>query len=319
MDIYAKNILNINKQLSLKELDFYNLEKFGSRERPDAIIVFGMGGSGAVADLLKNLSGYVSIKIPVISWKDYDLPLVGFKNPLFLFISFSGNTQETISGFLKARGRLKAVVSGGGRLTKLARESEIPLAAFHKNELAPRQANGLMFYGVLGIIKKILPETQIPDLSKKIRPKDSRKIGKALAAKLKRKIILIYTSNQNSHLGYLWKIHFNETAKALAFCNVLPEMNHNEIVPFESKPKNIAAILIKDRDDSPEIKKRFRITGKILKNFGVQTTNLETKGNALEKTFNSLTLAEWTSYYLAKSLKINPLKTEIIEEIKRLI
>lgn len=317
MDIYKENILRLNKQLSLKALDFYNLEGLRGKS-PDAILVIGMGGSGAIANLLQNLSESVNIRIPVIPWKDYNLPVIRYKNPLFLFISFSGNTQETISGFLKAPA-LKAVISGGGKLTQLAQKSKAPLATFKQNKLAPRQANGVMFYGALGIIKKIFQKTIVPDLSKKLNPVKHQKTGEGLAKKLKDKIILIYTSNQNSHLGYLWKIHFNETAKVLAFNNVLPEMNHNEIVPFETKPKNIAAILIKDESDPPEIKKRFEITGKILRKFGALTIDSPVKGAAPEKTFNSLALAEWTSYYLAKSSGVDPLKTEIIEEIKKMI
>jgi glucose/mannose-6-phosphate isomerase len=316
---FEKNILNFNRQLTLKALNFRHLEVLKNRPKPDAVIVCGMGGSGTIADLLQNLASYANIKIPIISWKDYGLPKIFHKNPLYLFISFSGNTQETISGFRRVS-QLKAAVSGGGKLTELAEKSKTPLAAFDQNDLVPRQANGLMLYGALGIIKSLLTETEIPDCSKKIRTEKWRKIGEGFAKEIIGTVPLIYTSRANKHLGYFWKIHFNETAKIHAFNNVLPEMNHNEIAGFELKPKNWTVILIKDPADDVRHQKRFQVTEKVLKQIGIPVINHELKeSGAFEKTFNSMALAEWTSYYLAKLNNVDPQKTKIIEEIKKLL
>ena len=73
MDIFEKNILELNRQLTLKAINFGNLEKI-RKAKPDSIFIIGMGGSGIVGPLLQNLIKDVSIKIPVITWNDYSLP-----------------------------------------------------------------------------------------------------------------------------------------------------------------------------------------------------------------------------------------------------
>lgn len=320
MNSFEQNILNLNKQLTLKALRFSNLKKLKG-SNPDSIFVMGMGGSGTIGTILQNSAEDVNIKIPIIPWKDYGLPSTSFKKPLLLFVSFSGNTEETLSGFRQAKNyKFKAVVSGGGKLAKMAQETKNPLAFFEKKDLAPRQANGLMFYGALGIIKAVLPQTTIKDLSRLIKPEKFRLNSQKIAKKIKNKTVLIYTTTQNNHLGYLWKIHLNETAKALAFNNVVPEMNHNEIVGFEPKPKNVIALFLISKNDGLLHQKRLKISEQLLKKMGIPSLRINLKnGDAAARTFEAISLAEWTSYFLAKIKKINPLRTKSIEKIKSLI
>src|SRR3989344_2464751 len=133
MDSYTKNILNFNRQLNIRAINFSNLDGLGVGKKPDALLLAGMGGSGLVGNLLQNLAPDVKLPVPVFLWKDFGLPAqLPTKRPLCLFISFSGTTRETISGFKRARA-LKprppiAVVAGGGELGTLARNFKKPLA-----------------------------------------------------------------------------------------------------------------------------------------------------------------------------------------------
>ncbi|OGY64622.1 MAG: hypothetical protein A3I24_01320 [Candidatus Harrisonbacteria bacterium RIFCSPLOWO2_02_FULL_41_13b] len=326
MDIFEKNILELNRQLTLKAVSFNNLEKVRNA-KPDSILIIGMGGSGIVGPLLQNLIKNVNIKIPVITWNDYSLPdsALGksafYKNPLLVFVSFSGNTQETLDGFAKAKNhKLKVVVSGGGKLLSLAKKQKIAFATFEKNSLAPRQANGLMFYGTLGLLKAALPATKIIELSSKINSANYRLIGKKLASQIQGKVAVIYSTVQNRHLGYLWKIHLNEAGKNLAFNNVLPEMHHNEIVSFETKPKNVIAILLTTENDSAIHKIRFQITKKVLNKYQIPSIHIFINGkDNLERTFNTIANAQWCAYYLAKNKGLDPLETKTIDFIKSLL
>lgn len=326
MDVFTKNILNLNQQLSLSNIRFSNTEKIRG-SKPDSVFIIGMGGSGIVGTILQNITKDVNIKIPIIPWNDYGLPpeilAQGgcFKNPLLIFVSFSGNTQETLSGFKKSKNyKLRAAVAGGGKLLAMAKKNKVAFASFEKNQLAPRQANGLMVYAALGIIKKALPQTRIPDLSKKIRPGGHQLIGKNIAGKIKSGAAMIYTTAANRHLGYIWKIHLNETGKHLAFNNVIPEMNHNEIVGFETKPKNITAILLTANNDSSIHQKRFQITKKVWDKFQISSIHIFVNGqNGLERTFNAIASAQWCAYFLAKGKKLNPLQTKTIDLIKSLL
>ena len=89
----------------------------------ESLLIMGMGGSGIAGDVLKLLSNSeVSTEINVI--KNYSIPqnLIE-KKPFCLFISYSGNTEETISGLQEAivNNFNWAVVSSGGKLIDLAK------------------------------------------------------------------------------------------------------------------------------------------------------------------------------------------------------
>ncbi len=95
------------------------------------IVILGMGGSAIGGELLRTLT-YAEARVPLVICREYDLP--GFVGPesLVIAVSFSGNTEETLSAFgqaIERRARLLAVASGG-RLAELAEQRGVPLYRF---------------------------------------------------------------------------------------------------------------------------------------------------------------------------------------------
>lgn len=349
---YEQNILNFNKQLSFKNIKLVNagtlsfdklrttlsevegLKKGGksfgaAQDKPDGIIIAGMGGSALAGDLVNFLAKDYELKIPVVVWKDYGLPRTNFKNPLFIAVSFSGNTEETTSAFRESRKyKLRAVVTSGGKLKELALKNNAAAALFSAGDLLPRQSLGLIFYGVAAIIRLKFPEFKIPEFSG-LRPVDFKQKGRGLAVLLKGhayrqagRIPVVYSSVANKTIAYNWKIRFNETAKLPSFYNVLPEMNHNEIVGFQNGifSSKIFAIFLNDSNDNLRVKERFKITEKLLKEKGVVCFDVILSGRGiLEKFWKAIMMADWTAFYLAKLLKTDPSATPIIEQIKKSI
>ncbi len=316
MGEFKKAIFSIYRQLAPAALKYANLNKLKD-VKPDAIVIVGMGGSGQVGDLIANLAQELKIPVPVLVWKDYGLPILNYKKPLYVLISFSGNTEETLSG-LKSPG-LKAAVCSGGQLKNWAMKNNIPLALFSPDGLMPRQANGYMFYGAVNIIKSVFKQIKLPALTK-INVQKLEKEGQKISRELKGKTILMYATSQNSYLAYNWKTRLNETAKNLSFSGTVPEMSHNEIVPFETRPKNLIAVFLKDNQDHPRNTKKIELIIKLLKNYGVKSLKIGLRGaSRLEKTWNSLVLADWTSYHLAKIQKNNPRETKLIDQLKKLM
>ena len=92
--------------------------------RYDTLLVMGMGGSGVSGDVLSLLSREVSSKNIIVN-KSYTVSkkIIELK-PFCLFISYSGNTEETLSGLEDAiKNNLDwAVISSGGKLLDLALE-----------------------------------------------------------------------------------------------------------------------------------------------------------------------------------------------------
>ena len=83
----------------------------------DKIVILGMGGSAIGGDLVRSLA-LAEAKIPVIVHRDYGLPAFVDERTLVIASSYSGNTEETLSGFepsLKT-GAKKLVMTTGGKL-----------------------------------------------------------------------------------------------------------------------------------------------------------------------------------------------------------
>lgn len=316
MDKFKKAILEFDRQFSFKPIKFVNLDCL-KNAKADAVIIVGMGGSGQVGDIIAGLREELNIPVPVICWKDYELPEIKFKNPFFIFISFSGNTEETLSGFREVKN--KAAVCSGGKLLEMAEAEKTPAAIFKNLEIKARQESGLMFYGTIGILKSLFPKIKIQNFI--LNKSGLEKTGKEIAEKISNQIVLLYSSQKNAYLAYNWKTRLNETAKIPAFCGIIPEICHNEIEIFESKsfsPK-ISTIIIKDDSDTACVKEKIKKIEKIFKKNKIHSVAAKLKGrNSLEKIWNSLVLADWVSYYSAKINGIDPAKTEIIDALKAL-
>ncbi len=65
------------------------------------IIMLGMGGSG-IGGLLASSLAFLSAKIPICILSDYNLPAYVNEDSLVISVSYSGNTEETLSAFKEA-------------------------------------------------------------------------------------------------------------------------------------------------------------------------------------------------------------------------
>lgn len=287
----------------------------------EKIVISGMGGSALPANLL--ITYLADFKLPIFIHRSYGLPALANQKSLAIFISFSGNTEETISAFKEGRKRKlkRVIITSGGKLAKLAEAENIPLALLPQVKIQPRLAIGYLFSALLKVLanSKIIDDKseEILAMAENLKPEILEKPGQNLAKKLINKIPLIYCSNRLKILARIWKIKFNENSKIMAFWNYFPELNHNEIEGF-SAFKNFSVIILRDKADHPKILKRMELTADLFKEKGVEVDFLEIEGkNILEKIFNNLILSDWTSYYLAKEYQVDPEKVELIEELKR--
>ena len=324
MESYKNHILEFNRQLGFKSLTAENFSFAKNRKKPDGIIVAGMGGSGLPGDVLLGLAEEVGINFPVMVWKDFGLPKVIFKNPLYVFVSFSGNTIETISGLNKLLRRktkpMLGVVTTGGLLKKVALQNKLPAVYFDSEDLTPREALGYNYYGLIKLLKVWLPSLKSPDFSGKIKPFQFERESVSLAKNLRGRAVLIYTDFGDSHLGHVWKTNLNETAKQPAFANVVPEMAHNEIAAFENKSFKATALFLTDSKTSLEVQNKINAIQKVLQADKIPVIVLKLKGKTLaEKTWNSVVLSHLTSLYLAKLNRVNPTQTRLIDKLKSLL
>ena len=317
-------IKNFEKQF-LYEPEIVNQEILAKKS---SFVVVGMGGSALAPKLLKTCRPDIDITIH----SDYGLPELSkekLKNTLIILSSYSGNTEEVIDAFRKAKNQNlnMAVIATGGELLKLAIENKTPYIKLPDTGIQPRSALGFSIKAFLKIIGEEAELTKIKELATSLHPADYEKNGKNLAEKMKNYVPVIYASTRNLSLAYNWKIKLNETGKTPAFYNVFPELNHNEMNSFDVKDstKNLSDklyfIILKDVDDDPRILKRMDVLEKLYKNRNLQVQILELKKekNIWYKIFSSLVLADWVAYYTALGYGLEPEQVPMVEEFKKLI
>ena len=281
------------------------------------IVIAGMGGSAVGGDLLKTYLRKTDI--PVYVNRDYKLPNFVNENTLVFAVSYSGNTEETLSAFRDAKeknAQIIGITSGG----KLAEECEKIIKI--PSGLQPRASLGYLFFPMLGILHntniirvKNDELNEMMDILKKTDEFNSQ--GEELSKKLKEKIPIIYASENLAPIAFRWKTQINENAKMPAFYNVFSEMNHNEIASYQNMDRKFVAILIRDKYDNERIKKRMDICKGIMEE-RTDVEEVHTQGEGLlARIFSTIYLADFVSYYLAIWNRVDPTPVDIIEGLKR--
>ncbi|MBI4148815.1 bifunctional phosphoglucose/phosphomannose isomerase [Candidatus Woesearchaeota archaeon] len=283
------------------------------------VVIAGMGGSALPGEFLQS---YLDIPLPIVVVKGYELPAFVNKETLVFAISYSGNTEETIAALheAKKRGSMIVVVSSGGKLIALARRMRLNMIIVPAG-MQPRMAYAYLFIPLLNVLHQlgIIPsqEKAIAQAAQALRSTMHQRQGKLLAAKIGKRIPLVYSSSRWRAVSYKWKINFNENAKIHAFSNVFPELNHNEMSGFLNKNGNYFAVLIKDPQDHPRIQRRMRVFQQILQRHHYPFAEVVLRGPPLAKMLTGIMIGDWCSYHLALRYRTDPTPVPLIETFKK--
>ncbi len=282
------------------------------------IVVAGVGGSAFAGDVLKTLVGQ---QAAIEVHRDYSLPPRS-EGALVFAVSYSGNTEETISCLEQAKRGKVVGISSGGILEQKCLEYALPHVKVPGN-IQPRNALGYLCIPMLNVLaeNKFAQLDMTPVIEELEKNQDKlEKTGKQLAKKLMGKIPLIYSSEKLKCISYGWKTRINENAKTHAFSAQFPELDHNELVGYTKKTEAFHTVIIRDKEDHGRVQKRFEITEKLIREMGGEATIIDTVGGSLaSRVFNTLHLGDWTSYYLAIENKVDPAPVEVIEKLKKML
>ncbi len=299
------------------------------------IVYFGMGGSAIAGDLLKDTL-FRQLSVPISIHRTYHAPAFTNENSLVIACSYSGNTEEVLSAMadIKDCGAQVIVVSSGGELTKAAVEQKNPVIALPAG-YPPRMALGFMFFSLYhtlgrnGLVKDYREDLSALSLfvKEEIAKHDAtRHSGHILAFELAKTIhhhipVLYSSSPFLQTISRRWQNQLHENGKILAFRNVLPEMNHNEIVGWEMKlpcMENLMAVFLENENPMPRIKMRITHTIEVIKKSGVPLIEVYSSGESVfEKVFSLIVLGDWVSYYLALLNKKDPMHIANIDYLKQ--
>jgi len=282
------------------------------------VLVQGMGGSGIGGILLKNLLGGTR-KFPIEVNQNYGLPAFVDKNTLMFAVSYSGNTEETLSGFELAKKRkttMIALTSGG----TLARKSKNTILL--PKGMPPRTQLAQTFIPMVVVLNKLGIVNRNKELSstKKFLQKNIKKFeeeGKKLALHLNGKIPVIYSTKRFE--GALVRFHTQiaENAKVFSHWNVIPELTHNEIVGFRPLENKLVFVFFREKEESKRNKKRFEVTKKIASKKSKVVEIYCSGTTRFEKLFSLIMIGDFCSYYLALLGKVDPWPVENIEFLKK--
>ena len=119
-------------------------------------------------------------------------------------------------------------------------------------------------------------------------------------------------------IAYRWKTQINENAKSPAFTNELPELDHNEIMGYESGPEGLLAQMrvevLRDRDDHPQVQKRYAATRDLVAGSVAGWSEVQTEGaSRLGRMLSLVQLGDAASYWLAVRKGVDPTPVETIQ------
>ena len=289
------------------------------------VYVAGMGGSGIGANFVAEFI-VGECKLPYIIGKGYDSPAFVDKNTLYIASSYSGNTEETLSALAQVAdsGAKIVCISGGGKLIALAKERGYDYIQMPGDWPSPRACLGYSLVQQLYVLYKlnIIGRTTIDQIKSSIDlikydQDEIKNKAEKIAALIKGKIPVIYTSDRMEAVAVRFRQQINENSKFLAWHHVIPEMNHNELVGWKDVYENIAVIYFRNKDDFRRNAVRMDINKEVISKYCDSIIEIYSKGQSLvEKSMYFVHLGDWVSWYLAELRGVDALEVNVIDHLK---
>jgi len=319
---------------SKKILDDTDLSGLSGKEFK-GVAILGMGGSGFSGDIIKALVAD-EIGIPVEVVKGYNLPAFIGERWLVIAVSYSGNTEETLSALGQAIGRGSHILaeSSGGKLEKLAEGSGFPIIKIPTG-LQPRGAIGYLFYpaylaldrlGIVNIDKE--DEKEALELVREKSGIYNRDVpaeknpAKKLAMEIGDRLPIIYGAEGiYSALAYRLKCEVNENGKTPCWWHNFSELNHNETVGWQRLSditEDLTVIVFRDPDETARIRTRIDVTLEQISNNVGGIIQIMVEGRSkLAKALSALYLGDIATVYHAILTGVDPSPVVKIESLKK--
>ena len=303
-----------------------------SYPKPANIVVAGMGGSGIGGELLKDYARNQAT-VPIEVSKDYALPAYVNSKTLVLVVSYSGDTEESLSAFLDAQRRKSMVycVSSGGSLLEFAEKLNVPFLRVPAG-MPPRAASPYLLVpqlvllekmGLISAVSENLSEatTLLEKVSRENAPEKpaGKSLAKSLASGIHGTVPVVYGFGVYRGVAQRWKQQFNENSKVPAKWEVFPELNHNEIVGWEKAgalTKHFSTVFLRDKNEPSEVRSRIEITKTLMPQASKKFEVWAQGKSALVKMLSTILVGDFTSVYLAVLRGVDPTPVQTINTLK---
>jgi glucose/mannose-6-phosphate isomerase len=297
--------------------------------RTRRVVVAGMGGSAIAGDVAASIA-HRSQPAEVLVVRGYRLPAFVGPEDLLVLLSYSGNTQETLSVYGEGirRGCSCMAISSDGQMKDIALARGDPYVQLPRG-LPPRGALGYLLAPLVWILSRndasLLEEVRmaVENLAEvrkgwALAVPASRNEAKQLALDLRDRKAVIYGLGGLECVARRWQTQLNENAKVLAWSGGLPEAAHNEIVGWMQGPdaSHFLPIILRGSEAEKE-ERHLEVLVHLLKEH--VDVRVITPGSAtyVSQLLELILLGDLVSVYLAVLRGVDPLPVEPIERLKK--
>lgn len=297
------------------------------------VVVCALGGSAIGGDLACAwLSSSCDVPCSVV--RSYSLPAHVGTGSLVIVVSYSGNTEETLSmaDQVMDLGASMIAISSGGRLQEIAGEQGIPHCRVPSG-LVPRATIGYVFGSLAGIlhsagvvdgvseVEALVPilEQVRADCGPEAETADNP--AKRLAHELHGTIPVVIGHDLYVPIARRWANQLNENAKMIAFSDQLPEMNHNGIVGWvgDRLCQGFSMVFLEHDQCDDRMTRRIEAT-KAMVGERMRVFSSSAAGDTdLSRMFSLVMMGDYVSLYSAFLRTVDPSTTEPIDELKRIL
>lgn len=286
------------------------------------VIIAGLGGSGIGGRIAKAWFTS-SFPLPIEVVADYSLPAYAGKQSFIILGSYSGNTEETLAAYEKAKevGAFVITMSSGGKLTEWAKRDELicePIESGYQ----PRMALGYSLTYQLLILAELAGQSiqdELREISHAVESEreELEETGGALMERFSRSMrnkFVVVSDAWFEPIGIRLAQQIQENAKAECFVHVIPEMNHNVIESYYGQvPTNFIFLhsQLNERVDA-----RFDFLHGLLQVENNQTIQISISSYTLKSIYETIYRFDFFSLLLADSFGVDGLNVPNIASLK---
>ena len=313
-----------------EQIEFALNVNIGKLPKVSKVCICGMGASGMAGDIMTDFAdGFSDIPIPVI--RGIELPKWVDSDTLVIVITYSGDTKEVLCLYDRAAAigcRIVCITSGGELLRRCVTNNDTLIKVPLKTS-----SRGSLGY-ILGFLASVFEEAGICNSKEELQRmipslkgfrdellEDTNSTAASISSSLEGKIPVIYGLTNMRSSAIRWKTQINENSKMIAFCGIVPEFNHNEIVGWteDSTSNNFVPVFLYDEDASEMMRIVVDTTIKMLVEKGIDVKVFKVHGNNMEKNLKCIILGDLVSLYLANSGNVDPCSVAAVSKVRERI
>ncbi|MBS7651595.1 bifunctional phosphoglucose/phosphomannose isomerase [Candidatus Bathyarchaeota archaeon] len=300
-----------------------------------ALVVTGMGGSAIGGQILSDWLLEDS-PIPVQVSRGYHLPGFVDEKTLLIAVSYSGNTEETLTALEEGlrRGCQVVAITSGGAMERLSVENGIPMikipSGMQPRASFPWQFSAMIILaGRMGLSPSVEEEFEealevIYALRNELVPETPTRLNRAkeLALALKGTIPFIYGPRIFEGVAYRFRTQINENSKAPASSGSFPEGFHNEVMIREAREelrRPLSLVLIRDPKGERRVERKIDAFKNLLEERVSRIVEISTSGSGkLSRILSVIYIGDYASVYLGLIYGLDPSSTDSIKTLKEL-